>query len=173
MEEKLVPAQGLELETLRIRGVQPEPWRNLPLVYALPAALRRAVRVVGRFHPDAVFGTGGYVVGPVGVAAWVRRVPLVLQLPDAVPGRTIRVLAPRARAVCVAFESSRQRLSTRTVVTGTPVRPEFVAAGRARRLRGGGGADAFRLAVLGGIQGAHRLNTAAAPGLQRLLDPPR
>jgi UDP-N-acetylglucosamine--N-acetylmuramyl-(pentapeptide) pyrophosphoryl-undecaprenol N-acetylglucosamine transferase len=171
MEEKLVPAQGLELETLRIRGVQSEPWRNLPLVYALPAAVRRALRVVGRFHPDAVFGTGGYVVGPVGVAAWMRRVPLVLQLPDAVPGRTIRALAPRAHTVCVAFESSAEQLSTRTVVTGTPVRPEFLAAGRARRSRESG-AGTFRLAVFGGSQGAHRLNTAVAEGLKHLLEIP-
>ena len=171
MEEKLVPAHGLDLETLRIRGVQPEPWRNLPLMYGLPAAVAASVRVVGRFRPDAVFGTGGYVVGPVGMAAWLRQVPLVLQLPDAVPGRTIRALAPRARAVCVAFESSAERLSGHTVVTGTPVRPEFAAAGRAHRSRPGGGRE-FRLAVFGGSQGAHRLNTAVAEGLKQLLEMP-
>jgi UDP-N-acetylglucosamine--N-acetylmuramyl-(pentapeptide) pyrophosphoryl-undecaprenol N-acetylglucosamine transferase len=128
---------------------------------------------VKAFAPDVVFGTGGYVVGPVGMAAGLRHRPLVLQLPDAIPGRAIRTLAPRAHTVCLEFESSAARLKGRTQVTGTPVRPEFAAIGRARRAgswpASGGG---FRLVVFGGSQGAHRLNTAVAEGLKPLMETP-
>jgi UDP-N-acetylglucosamine--N-acetylmuramyl-(pentapeptide) pyrophosphoryl-undecaprenol N-acetylglucosamine transferase len=166
-----VPEHGIEIETLQVRGVQPEPWRNLPLAFSVPAAVLRASRLVGHFQPDVVFGTGGYVVGPVGMAASLRRRPLVLQLPDAVPGRTIRTLAPRAHTVCLEFESSAARLNGRTQVTGTPVRAEFAAIGRARRAQPRRPADGggLRLVVFGGSQGAHRLNTAVAEGLKSLL----
>jgi UDP-N-acetylglucosamine--N-acetylmuramyl-(pentapeptide) pyrophosphoryl-undecaprenol N-acetylglucosamine transferase len=173
MEERIVPENGIELETLRVRGVQPEVWRNVPLALSVPAAVVRASRVLGRFQPDVVFGTGGYVVGPVGVAAGLRRRPLVLQLPDAVPGRTIRTLAPRAHTVCLEFESSATRLKGRTLVTGTPVRAEFAAIGRSRRSQPrADGREGFQLAVFGGSQGAHRLNTAVAEGLKSLLEIP-
>ena len=165
--------RGIELETLRIRGLQPGLWRNLPMAYSLPTAIARAAGIMGRFRPHVVYGTGGYVVGPVGVAAGLRRRPLVLQLPDAVPGRTISLLAPRARSVCVAFESSRARLRGRTVLTGTPLRPEFAAAGRARRAAPRAWPDTpRRIVVFGGSQGAHRLNTAVAEALKALLESP-
>jgi UDP-N-acetylglucosamine--N-acetylmuramyl-(pentapeptide) pyrophosphoryl-undecaprenol N-acetylglucosamine transferase len=173
MEERLVPESGIELETLRVRGLQPEPWRNLPLAVTVPAAVLAASKVLRRFRPDVVFGTGGYVVGPVGMAAGLSRRPLVLQLPDAVPGRVIRLLAPRADTVCLEFESSAERLRGRTLVTGTPVRRQFASLGRARRAgpRGPSGGG-FRLLVFGGSQGAHRLNTAVAEGLKTLLSVP-
>ena len=171
MEERIVPGAGIELETIKVRGLQDQIWRNLPLAVALPAAVARASGIVGRFKPDAVFGTGGYVVGPVGVAASLRHKPLVLQLPDAVPGRTIRLLAPRAEAVCVAFESSVARLKGKARVTGTPLRPEFAALGRTRRERPRKWPPApRRLVVFGGSQGAHRLNTAVAEALKALLE---
>jgi UDP-N-acetylglucosamine--N-acetylmuramyl-(pentapeptide) pyrophosphoryl-undecaprenol N-acetylglucosamine transferase len=173
MEERIVPERGIEIETLRVRGVQPEAWRNLALAFSVPAAVLSASRLVGRFQPDVVFGTGGYVVAPVGIAASLRRRPLVLQLPDAVPGRTIRTLAPRAETVCLEFESSAAQLKGRTQVTGTPVRPEFAAIGRARRAQSRAVVDGgFRLVVFGGSQGAHRLNTAVAEGLKALLAVP-
>jgi UDP-N-acetylglucosamine--N-acetylmuramyl-(pentapeptide) pyrophosphoryl-undecaprenol N-acetylglucosamine transferase len=173
MEERIVPGAGIELETIKVRGLHEEMWRNLPLAVAVPAAVARASGIVGRFKPDAVFGTGGYVVGPVGMAASLRRKPLVLQLPDAVPGRTIRLLAPRAETVCVAFESSIARLKGNARVTGTPLRPEFAAIGRARRESPRKWPlTPRRLVVFGGSQGAHRLNTAVAEGLKALLEDP-
>jgi UDP-N-acetylglucosamine--N-acetylmuramyl-(pentapeptide) pyrophosphoryl-undecaprenol N-acetylglucosamine transferase len=171
IEERIVPGAGIELETIKVRGIQEGVWRNLPLAATVPAAVARASSIVGRFKPDAVFGTGGYVVGPVGMAASLRRKPLVLQLPDAVPGRTIRLLAPRAAVVCVAFGSSVARLRGRAVVTGTPLRPEFAALGRARREQPRQWPTApRRVVVFGGSQGAHRLNTAVAEGLKDLLE---
>jgi len=164
IEEEIVSGQSLNMETLPMRGVQEEMWRNLPLVYALPASITRARRIIARFRPDAVLGTGGYVTAPVGVAALVRRVPLFLQEQNAVPGRTTRTLASRARTVATAYEDTAKRLpKARAVWTGTPVRPEFRAVGHS--------IDGLsRLVVVGGSQGAHRINLAVAESLKALRE---
>jgi len=174
MEEEIVPAHGVAMAPISMRGVQEEIWRNLPLVYALPASMLQAMRTVGRFKPDAVLGTGGYVTAPVGAAAALRGVPLVLQEQNVVPGRTTRTLARRAALVCTAFAETATHLrGTRVEHTGTPLRPEFTAAGRVARARGAGGpVELRRLVVIGGSQGAHRINRAVAEGVKSLLELP-
>jgi UDP-N-acetylglucosamine--N-acetylmuramyl-(pentapeptide) pyrophosphoryl-undecaprenol N-acetylglucosamine transferase len=174
MEEELVTRAGLPLETVPMRGVQDEVWHNLPLLWAVPASVARARSLIGHFQPDVVFGTGGYVVAAVGIAAATRRKPLVLQLPDAVPGRTVKLLAGRARAVCTAFESSAGRLPrARVLLTGTPLRPEFEeSALRARQGAMSRPDVPRRIVVFGGSQGARRINTAVAEALKTLLEDP-
>jgi UDP-N-acetylglucosamine--N-acetylmuramyl-(pentapeptide) pyrophosphoryl-undecaprenol N-acetylglucosamine transferase len=171
MEEGIVPAEGLAMAPISMRGVQEELWRNLPLVYALPASMVQALRILGRFKPHAVLGTGGYITAPVGVAALLHGVPLVLQEQNAVPGRTTRVLARRAALVCTAYvETAAHLQGTRTEHTGTPLRAGFAAAGRAVREGGPDGSRGMRrLVVVGGSQGAHRINTAVAEGLKSIL----
>src|SRR5712692_1744763 len=64
-EEKLVPAEGFELETLNIRGLDRDAvWKNLALPVLIPMALGAALRIVDRFRPDVVLGMGGYVMAP-------------------------------------------------------------------------------------------------------------
>src|SRR5207253_2852091 len=82
----------------------------------------------GRLRPDAVLVAGGYVAGPVGLAAALRRVPLVLSEADSRLGLANRLLAPFARRVCLAFPLAR-RTGARYLVTGRPVPPEIAAAG--------------------------------------------
>ena len=150
-----------------MRGVQDEMWRNLPLLYALPAALLRAGGIISRFRPQAVLGTGGYITAPVGAAAEMRRLPLFLQEQNAVPGRTTRLLARRARAVCAAFPDTARLLGgARVVHTGTPVRLAF-----RDRVRDIG--ELRHLVIFGGSQGAHRINLAVAESLKTLLEDPR
>jgi UDP-N-acetylglucosamine--N-acetylmuramyl-(pentapeptide) pyrophosphoryl-undecaprenol N-acetylglucosamine transferase len=133
MEEKIVPDYGIAMENITMRGVQPEPWKNIPLAYLLPAAVAGATRLISRFKPDVVFGTGGYVVAAVGTAALLVRKPLFLQVPDAVPGRAIRTLGPRARTVFSAYARTAELMPNATVeLTGTPVRPEFLEPRRGR-----------------------------------------
>jgi UDP-N-acetylglucosamine--N-acetylmuramyl-(pentapeptide) pyrophosphoryl-undecaprenol N-acetylglucosamine transferase len=103
-EAQLVPAAGYELHTISITGLP----RGNPLaaLRALARAGRAFVRtraLLGRLRPDAVMGGGGYVAGPVGLAAITRRIPLVLTEADSHLGLTNRLLAPFARRVCLAF----------------------------------------------------------------------
>ncbi|HEV1998060.1 MAG TPA: undecaprenyldiphospho-muramoylpentapeptide beta-N-acetylglucosaminyltransferase [Candidatus Dormibacteraeota bacterium] len=167
MEERIVPEHGLKIEGLDIRGIQPEMWKNWRLPYQLPASVARAWRLIRRFDPAVVFGTGGYVVGAVGAAAVLARKPLFLMVPDAYPGRTIRALGPRARTVFSAFDTTAGWLpKTHVVLSGTPLRREFWAAPERRIER------LNRLLVFGGSQGAHRLNTAVEESLKELMELP-
>ena len=124
---------------------------------AVPAA-RRALR---RRRAEAVLGAGGYVAGPAGLAALSLRLPLVLTEADRHLGLTNRVLARRARRVCLAFPIP-GRTGERYLVTGRPVPAGIATADRgAARRRFGIDGDDRCLLVFGGSQGARSLNVAA------------
>ncbi|HEY4028500.1 MAG TPA: glycosyltransferase, partial [Candidatus Dormibacteraeota bacterium] len=163
LEERLVPAHGFALETITIRGFDRDaPARNLALPVVLPAALRQGVRVLDRFQPDVVMGVGGYVMAPAIAAARIRRVPYVLQVSEA-GGLANRMFRRGAAAACVTFPGDVDAFRTpRTVLTGYPLRPGFVRREPA--------APARRLLVMGGSQGARRLNRTIWAALDTLLD---
>ncbi len=158
-----MPALGLELETIRVRGFNRDAlWTNLALPALLPAALARGLRIVDRFRPDVVLGVGGYVMMPSVAAARLRQVPYVLQVSEA-DGLANRLARPGAAAACVTFAADVERFPTpRTLFTGQPLRPGF-RRGRPR-------VPARSLLVVGGSQGALRLNEAVWQALPGLLE---
>jgi UDP-N-acetylglucosamine--N-acetylmuramyl-(pentapeptide) pyrophosphoryl-undecaprenol N-acetylglucosamine transferase len=108
-----------------------------------------------------VLGGGGYVAGPAGLAAAITRTPLVLTEADSHLGLANRLLAGRARRVCLAFPIE-GREGDRYLVTGRPVPEAVLAADRgAARARFGIGGDERTLVVVGGSQGARSVNLAA------------
>ena len=113
--------------------------------------------------PDAVLGGGGYVAGPVGLAAALERIPLVLAEADSHLGLTNRALAARARRVCLAFPLD-GRDGERYRVTGRPVPPTFTDRAGARAELGIAPDDTVVL-VFGGSLGARSINLAAVEGL--------
>jgi UDP-N-acetylglucosamine--N-acetylmuramyl-(pentapeptide) pyrophosphoryl-undecaprenol N-acetylglucosamine transferase len=122
-------------------------------------AVGRALTLVRSLRPGAVLGAGGYVAGPVGLAAAVRRVPLVLMEADSHMGLTNRLLAPVARRVCLAFPLA-GRSGRRYRVTGRPV-PAPATDREAARAQFGIGPDEQCVLVFGGSQGARSINRAA------------
>src|SRR5689334_7170680 len=69
-EERVVPAAGFDLATIRIRGLNRDAlWKNLALPFLVPGAWGAAMNIVDRFHPDVVLGMGGYVMAPAVAAA--------------------------------------------------------------------------------------------------------
>ncbi|MFP5364114.1 MAG: undecaprenyldiphospho-muramoylpentapeptide beta-N-acetylglucosaminyltransferase [Thermoleophilia bacterium] len=159
-EAELVPAAGYELRTIRVEGLsRSNPLRAARAALRAAAAVGVAHGILRELRPAAVLGGGGYVAGPVGLAALARRVPLVLTEADSHLGITNRLLAPRARRVCLAFPIE-GRDGPRYRLTGRPVAPPVtdVAAARARfALRSGEQC----LLVFGGSLGARTINEAA------------
>jgi len=162
IEAELVPAAGYEIDFLRVRGMD----RRNPLraaragVEALGAtmAARRALR---RRGAEVVLGGGGYVAGPAGLAAALSGTPLVLTEADSHLGLANRLLAGRARRVCLAFPIA-GRSGKRYLVTGRPVPAAVLGADRdAARARFGIAPDARCLLVMGGSQGARSINECA------------
>lgn len=168
-EATLVPEAGYEIDFLRVRGVD----RSNPLRAAGALALAaRAVPAAGRIlrerQAQAVLGGGGYVAAPVGLAATRLGLALVLSEADRHLGLANRLLARRARRVCLAFPIPGLE-GERYVVTGRPVPRAIIEADRGEaRSRFGIGTDESCLLVFGGSQGALSLNTAVLDGL---LDP--
>ena len=159
-ELELVPAAGYELRTLQVAQLP----RGRPLRAARAAlidglAVRAARQILRRVDPAAVMGAGGYVAGPVGLAAVSRRVPLVLTEADSHLGLTNRLLAPFARRVCLSFPIE-GREGSRYLVTGRPIPPPATDRRAARARFGIGGRDTCVL-VFGGSQGARSINHAA------------
>lgn len=165
-ERKLVPAAGYQLHTLR---VVPLPRRSLTgaaRALAVDAgALIAARRLVRGLKPQAVFGAGGYVAGPVGLAAVLSRISLVLLESDSHLGLTNRLLAPFARRVCLAFPIA-GRTGRRYRVTGRPV-PAPATDRAAARVRFGIAPDEPCVLVFGGSQGARSINQAAVAAFAR------
>ncbi|HEX6012677.1 MAG TPA: glycosyltransferase, partial [Geminicoccaceae bacterium] len=161
-EAELVPAAGYEIDLLRLRGLdRGNPVRavgSLRLAAAAVPAARRALRDRGA---QAVLGGGGYVAGPAGLAALSLGMPLVLTEADRHLGLTNRLLARRARRICLAFPIT-GREGERYLVTGRPVPAAIGAADRDRaRERFGIAASGRCLLVFGGSQGARSINRCA------------
>ncbi|TMC64929.1 MAG: undecaprenyldiphospho-muramoylpentapeptide beta-N-acetylglucosaminyltransferase [Chloroflexota bacterium] len=163
MEEQVVPRYGIPLQTIVAAKLDMEKlWRNWSFPLVAPQALLQSARIVRRFRPDVVLGTGGYVSAPVVLASAMARVPVVLQEQNAMPGRATRLLSYVARVVATAYPESAPHLHAKAVVTGTPVRSEFW------KRRGDFPTRPQRLLILGGSQGAHRINEAVATAVPEL-----
>ena len=159
-EAELVPAAGYPLDPIRVEGIsRKNPLAALRAGAKAALALRTAGRILRARNADAVLGGGGYVSGPVGLAAVLRRIPLVLTEADSHMGLSNRLLAVRARRVCLAFPIA-GREGERYLVTGRPVPPRDAARGPARAALGIG-ADERCVLVFGGSLGARSINTAA------------
>jgi UDP-N-acetylglucosamine--N-acetylmuramyl-(pentapeptide) pyrophosphoryl-undecaprenol N-acetylglucosamine transferase len=163
MEEQVVPRYGIPMRTIVAAKLDMEKlWRNWSFPFVAPRALLRSALIVRRFRPDVVLGTGGYVSAPVVLASAMARVPVVLQEQNAMPGRATRLLSRVARVVATAYPESAHYLHAKAVVTGTPVRSEFWKRREDFPVR------PQRLLILGGSQGAHRINEAVATALPDL-----
>jgi UDP-N-acetylglucosamine--N-acetylmuramyl-(pentapeptide) pyrophosphoryl-undecaprenol N-acetylglucosamine transferase len=159
-ERELVPAAGYEFFTLRVAQLaRRDPVRAAHAVVVAGRAVASARRLIGRLRPSAVLGAGGYVAGPVGLAAVSQRVPLVLMEADSHLGLTNRLLAPLARRVCLTFPLA-GRDGSRYLVTGRPGPPPATDRAAARE-RFGIAADEQLVLVFGGSQGARSINRAA------------
>jgi UDP-N-acetylglucosamine--N-acetylmuramyl-(pentapeptide) pyrophosphoryl-undecaprenol N-acetylglucosamine transferase len=159
-ELELVPEAGYELRTLRVQPLyRKQPLRAARAAAVDAAALLAARRLLAELRPAAVMGAGGYVAGPVGLAAVLRRVPLVLCEADSHLGLTNRLLAPVAKRVCLAFPIA-GRDGDRYLITGRPIPPPATDR-KAARERFGIGTEETCVLVFGGSQGARSINHAA------------
>jgi UDP-N-acetylglucosamine--N-acetylmuramyl-(pentapeptide) pyrophosphoryl-undecaprenol N-acetylglucosamine transferase len=164
LETRLVPARGIDLVTLPVRGVRGKGWgARLAAPWMLSRALLSAWRALRRLRPRSVLALGGYAAGPGGLAAFLQRVPLVVHEQNALPGVTNRVLARLARRVLVGFPGALPRAEW----LGNPVRASIAALPPpVQRFAGRDGRR--RLLVLGGSQGARALNLTLPAALALL-----
>ena len=160
--------RGIEARALALEGFRFEPIRSLGLMGKSPRAIARTValapftlfdaaRVLRRTRPDLVIGLGGYSAGPVVFLAALTGRSTMLMEQNAVPGMTNRMLGPFVQAAAVSFETTATRFGAKAFVSGNPVRESFFDLARVDRDSRTGPPTVL---VLGGSQGAHKLNLA-------------
>lgn len=163
LEADIVPREGLNFIAVDLAGFERHlSFENVLRAWRAVRAVARARGIVHGFHPDIAIGTGGYVAGPILLAASLAGVPTLVQEQNAVAGVTNRILSRFATAIAVGMEDARRVFPVKkTYVTGNPIRPEVLTATRAE------GAAAFdfdpskkTVLVSGGSRGARTINRA-------------
>ena len=176
LEKDIVPKRGIPFRTIQAQGL---PRKLSP---ALLKAVKesaggclQARKIVKEFQPDVVIGTGGYVCGPVVLAAKLQGVATMIHEQNAFPGITNKMLAHVVDQIMVNFEESKNYFvhKERVKVTGLPVRQEVLTAEKEAGLRYFSfSADKVTLLVSGGSRGARSLNRAMADAYPKLIQQP-
>jgi UDP-N-acetylglucosamine--N-acetylmuramyl-(pentapeptide) pyrophosphoryl-undecaprenol N-acetylglucosamine transferase len=171
MEASLVPAAGVPFVGLAVRP--PRSRAALRMVVSAASvgiSLVQAFAVVVRFRPDVIIATGGVAAVPSVIAGAVTNTPIIVLEGNAIPGRTNRWLARYSRAIAVSSDEAAARLPAgRTVVTGLPIRRAVYSATREDGIAAFGLDPARKtVLVIGGSQGAARLNIAVGEAVRRL-----
>ena len=137
IERRLIEQAGYPFEAVEIssfhRSLKPRELRhNLTSLKNCFLAPREAKKILRRFQPEVVVGTGGYASYPMVRAAAAEKIPAAVHESNAIPGLTTRLLEPHASVIMVGFEACRRnyRHPNKVQVTGTPVREEFFALTR-------------------------------------------
>lgn len=156
-ENRLVPQAGFALRHVPAGSLKRVSLRRrLSTLLSAPRALATAIQLVRQQRPAAALSLGGYAAGPLVAACALLEVPLVVLEPNATPGLANRLAAPAARRAVLGHPRAASFFRAATCqITGMPVRSEFFRT--APRPAG----SPFTVLILGGSQGAARLNRAA------------
>lgn len=161
LEKAGYPQRTIAIEGIKGRGL----WAKARAALKIPVALFQAGGILREMRANLVVGVGGYAAGPVAMAAWFKRIPVVICEQNTVPGITNRLLFPVARRIYLSFEATRGRIDPgKKRVSGNPVRQSFLedvdVESREKKK--------FTVLVVGGSQGAHAINMAFVAALAHL-----
>ena len=173
IEWSAVPQAGFAIHPITVSGFsRSRPLRNLSFPLKLAKGLAQSWTLVGDFDADVAVGTGGYVSGPVLMAAHMRGRPVVAQEQNAYAGVTNRLVSRRAAQIHIAFPEARKWFPEQKCrLSGNPTRAELLhGQRRAAREAFGAPQDARILFVFGGSLGSQALNTAMEKHWRWLLE---
>ena len=172
MEMQRVPAAGYQIIGLPVAGFDRKHlWRNFSVLIKLWHSIRKARKIVADFKPDIAIGVGGYASGPTLKAAQRAGVPTVLQEQNSYAGVTNKLLAAKAKAICVAYTGMERFFpEDKIVMTGNPVRAALMQPGMTQeeaKKKLGMDPDMPLALILGGSLGALTINNAVIDALQK------
>ncbi len=163
IENKLVPHAGYKLHHIEIQGIRRSlSPSNIKTAYLAFKSFGICKKIIKKFKPDVVIGTGGYACWPVVRAAAALGIPTVLHESNATPGFAIKMLEKKADKIFVNFEETIPQLKCpeKAVRVGNPLRGDFSTINRetARQNQKITGKYRYFLLSLGGSMGAERIN---------------
>jgi UDP-N-acetylglucosamine--N-acetylmuramyl-(pentapeptide) pyrophosphoryl-undecaprenol N-acetylglucosamine transferase len=169
IEARVLPGVKFPLRTIKAKPIQGKSLLEKGrAIWSLPMAISEARSILKAFQPQFVLGVGGYASGPTLLAAFLLGMKRAIQEQNVMPGMTNRILKWFSHRIFVSFEEAKEYFpEKKTVVTGNPIRKEFLDS-----LKEGKGdtkkKDRFTLLIFGGSAGAHRINQAMIEALDSL-----
>ena len=167
LDQEALAEYDFEIDSIKCMGLKGMGIKGrIQSLLQLPAALLEARRLIKRFVPDMVFGVGGYVTGPVMLAARLSGIPLCIHEQNSVPGLANKMLSRVVNKIFLSIPCQYSFPERKTVMTGNPVRREIIEASLKQKT---GNSNNKTLLVLGGSQGAHRVNSLVTEAVKELV----
>lgn len=174
LESEIVPTYGLNYERIPITYLKKKGIKGLfKYGVSLLSALIKSYKIIKRFNPDVIIGTGGYVTGPLLFVGQHMKIKTVLHESNAYPGKANRFFSKKADIVFVSYEAAKTRFpeAKNVVMAGTPVRKEFAEVNRQQsRKKLGIEDDEFLVVSFGGSGGAKKLNESVMELMKKMND---
>lgn len=164
IESEIVPKYGYDIKTVTVQGFRRKiDLENVKRVFKLFKGLEESRKVIKKFKPDVVIGTGGYVSGPVLFNASLQKVPTIVHEQNSFPGVTNKILSKVVTKVLTTFEDSHQRFPEESrdklTFTGNPVRKEILTTKKnVARRKLGISEDKRVVLCYGGSGGSKKIN---------------
>ncbi len=175
LEKSVLSKAGYDLECIQVAGIKGRGiWNQITSALKIPGAILAAMRILKTFSPDLIIGLGSYSAGPVVIGAWLMRIPIAIHEQNILPGITNRILARFADRIYISFENTQlDRNPAKVYWTGNPVRNEILQAADpvSDKTAPDAAMKRFTVLIIGGSQGAHRINMVMTKALKHLRNP--
>jgi len=169
-EKTVLGKSGFELKQITVEGIKGRSFGNqFRSLMKTPLGILNALRIIHHFNPDLVFGVGSYSAGPVVLAAWFMRKKIVLHEQNILPGVTNRILGRIAHRIYISFRDTQAKFNPeKTILTGNPLRRsilECIKESDPPEMEKENKKKVFTVMIIGGSQGAHKINMAVMDAL--------
>lgn len=170
LESTLVPKKNYDIKYIDVQGMKARLTpKNVVAVWKYVTAIAKCKKIIKKFRPDVVVGTGGYVCAPMVSAANALGIPTLIHEQNVFPGNAIKMLSKKSTVTAISFSESTRYIDTarEILLTGNPLRPEIVSADRnsARRELNIGN-DKY-IVVFGGSLGASAINNTVCDYIEK------
>jgi UDP-N-acetylglucosamine--N-acetylmuramyl-(pentapeptide) pyrophosphoryl-undecaprenol N-acetylglucosamine transferase len=174
LESKLVPREGFKIIKIKARGIKRKIcFENLTAIVIFLVSLFQSYKIVKKYKPDIVFGTGGYVSGSVVLMAAILGIPTFVHEQNVIPGITNKLLSRITRATFLSFNQSKEYFSDKVklIFTGNPIRFKNIKQNTEKEYKKFN-LDSLKktILVLGGSKGAASINRAVLGGIDLIKD---
>ncbi|MBW2598675.1 MAG: undecaprenyldiphospho-muramoylpentapeptide beta-N-acetylglucosaminyltransferase, partial [Deltaproteobacteria bacterium] len=168
LEARVLRDMGFTLRTINVEGVKGRGAAKMVVsLLKIPWSMAQSVSIIHNFRPDIVLGVGGYASGPVVIVAHFMGIKTAIAEQNALPGFTNRILGRFVDKIFLSFpDTGNWFADSKVVITGNPVRREFIKGIKKSRTEGG----KFSILIFGGSQGARAINRAVVESMRYLED---
>jgi UDP-N-acetylglucosamine--N-acetylmuramyl-(pentapeptide) pyrophosphoryl-undecaprenol N-acetylglucosamine transferase len=174
LESKLIPREGFKIKKIKARGIQRKIcFENLTAIVIFLISLFQSYKIIKKYKPDIVIGTGGYVSGSVVLTAAILGIPTFVHEQNVIPGITNKFLSRITRATFLSFNQSKEYFSSKVklIFTGNPLRFKNIKRSTDREYKKFNlDSSKKTILVLGGSKGAASINRAVLEGIDLIKE---